>query len=588
MDIKKMRKFNASMGKRQKMSKGGLIRKIAGRAYYDAGGAALTGPTNLVQQNAVNPNTGITGTIGGLLGTNDQFQAGSASINPGTNTAQLNTSYNQAQEGINNQQQLAQTLTPQAATAAENQNALAAQELALSQGQGPNPALAQLAQTTNTNVNNQAALMAGQRGGASNVGQIAREAAQQGATTQQQAAGQAATQEANQQIAAEQNLAALSGQQVGQTGQAVTGVNTAVQNEQNILQGANTAANNAAVNMQSNINQVNAQTAQANQQNNQGILGGIGSAVSSLTGGLLNEGGEVGIDGDMKPEHIKIAEMNAHSLKHGRKNFDAGGAAWGGQYTAPGAPQLAPPVPAVAAPAAAPIKQQTGYQQLGSMLGSGLRSVFSSTPKPPLPASGPGSQEDIDSGGLFTLQSQDDEAKESGLGPALFGKSDSSSSDSSTASADQAQPQAGGPGVYAPVEGDPFAGVGPNYQVGQANPDFKAKGGNICSGPHKSHVANFLADGGKVPAMVSPGERYLNPEEVKKVIEEGANPLKLGKKILGKPKVKGDSLKNDVVPMDLDEGGVVLPNHITHKPKRDKAELFVRRAVHMKNPKKVK
>jgi hypothetical protein len=86
--------------------------------------------------------------------------------------------------------------------------------------------------------------------------------------------------------------------------------------------------------------------------------------------------------------------------------------------------------------------------------------------------------------------------------------------------------------------------------------------------------------------MVSPGERYLNPDEVKKVVEEGANPLRIGKKVLGRPKVKGDSLKNDTVPVTLDEGGVVIPRHIMNKKSSEKAELFVRRAVHMRHPKK--
>lgn len=105
-------------------------------------------------------------------------------------------------------------------------------------------------------------------------------------------------------------------------------------------------------------------------------------------------------------------------------------------------------------------------------------------------------------------------------------------------------------------------------------------GGNIHQGPHKSHVANFLmAKGGKVPAMVSPGEIYLSPKDVEKVINEGHNPLKLGEKIPGKPKVKGDSLKNDTVPKNLEVGGVVLPRHITNKMSREKAELFVHKAI---------
>ena len=54
----------------------------------------------------------------------------------------------------------------------------------------------------------------------------------------------------------------------------------------------------------------------------------------------------------------------------------------------------------------------------------------------------------------------------------------------------------------------------------------------------------------------------------------------------GKAKVKGDSLKNDIVPADLEDGGVVLPRHIMNKKDPEKAELFLRRAVHMKSPKR--
>jgi len=72
------------------------------------------------------------------------------------------------------------------------------------------------------------------------------------------------------------------------------------------------------------------------------------------------------------------------------------------------------------------------------------------------------------------------------------------------------------------------------------------------------------ARGGKVPAMVSPGEKYLSPRDVKKV-ERGANPMEVGEKIPGKPRVKGakNSYANDTVPKTLEEGGIVLPRSVT-------------------------
>ncbi len=105
-----------------------------------------------------------------------------------------------------------------------------------------------------------------------------------------------------------------------------------------------------------------------------------------------------------------------------------------------------------------------------------------------------------------------------------------------------------------------------------------ASGGRVVEGPHASHVANFLmmAEGGKVPAEVSPGEVYLTPDKVDQVLG-GANPLEVGERIPGKAKVKGDSKKNDTVPRTLEEGGVVVPR--SHSMNEEKAALFVHRAM---------
>jgi hypothetical protein len=105
--------------------------------------------------------------------------------------------------------------------------------------------------------------------------------------------------------------------------------------------------------------------------------------------------------------------------------------------------------------------------------------------------------------------------------------------------------------------------------------------GGYCEGLHDSHVANYFAQGGKsssVKAMVSPGERYLNPEEVKQV-QHGANPLKLGTVFKGQAKVKGDSLENDTIPVTLEDGGEVLPRHIENKLSPDKARLFILKSL---------
>lgn len=73
------------------------------------------------------------------------------------------------------------------------------------------------------------------------------------------------------------------------------------------------------------------------------------------------------------------------------------------------------------------------------------------------------------------------------------------------------------------------------------------------------------ARGGPVRALVSPGERYLNPSEVEKVAKGKKDPMKAGEKIPGKAKVKGakNSYANDTIPKTLEEGGLVLPRSVT-------------------------
>lgn len=518
MDTSKKAAFVRAMGKRQKFSKGGMIRRIGNRKYFDSGGAVNTnvlgGPQALTTNNATNPNTGILGSIGGALGLNNNFQAGSANITPGTNVGQLNTAYTGAQGALENQNNLATTLQPQAQTAVNNQNAVANQQLGIVNGTGPNPALAQLAQTTGQNVANQAALQAGQRGASGNVGLMARQIGQQGAATEQQAVGQGATLASQQQIAAGQNLASLANNQIEQAGTAVTGQNTAQQNEQNILQGANTAANNAAVGMQSNINNTNAATAAGNQGMAGKTLGGIGSAVSSVLGGLAH-------GGMVKEDHVKLAEMNAAALNHGKANFASGGSVnFGGQYMAPTAVSQ----PVIEQAQAMPVNN-SDFTNLGKQIGGALAGPA------PIQTDDEAQQDQLDADAMLGVAGVDN-------------KEIQAPADNSSSIADM----------------------------------INAYKGGEMPGPH-GHVAAFLADGGKVPAMVSPGERYLSPEEVRQVIHEGKNPLKLGKKIPGKPKVKGDSLKNDVVSATLEEGGVVIPRHITTKMSPEKAELFVHRAA---------
>jgi hypothetical protein len=199
-------------------------------------------------------------------------------------------------------------------------------------GQGPNPALAMLHQQTGQNVANQAALMAGQRGAGANVGLLARQAAQQGAATQQQAVGQGASLQAQQQLNAllglqstQQAIGGLGSTQVGMqhagigqygniaqqqvaaqqaaqnaaaqqanqiANQQISGTNAVTQaNMANTgqLQGALGAENSAVTSSQGNVNQANSGLAQTQMGGQQSVVGGLAKAASAL-GGLAHGG----------------------------------------------------------------------------------------------------------------------------------------------------------------------------------------------------------------------------------------------------------------------------------------------------------
>lgn len=93
------------------------------------------------------------------------------------------------------------------------------------------------------------------------------------------------------------------------------------------------------------------------------------------------------------------------------------------------------------------------------------------------------------------------------------------------------------------------------------------------------NIAQFkpgFAEGGNVPAMVSPGERYLPPSEVKKVAQGEKPAHKAGKMIPGKAKVEGDSYENDTVKATLKEGGIVIPRSVMQSgDPAEKARDFV-------------
>lgn len=413
-------------------------------------------------QAAANPQTANlerAGNLNNVTASNNQYADASAKA---ANQQQLQQALNQqqnlygqlaGQNGIGNQGQVF-----------NQQQQLANQLQGVANGQGPNPAQAMLNQQTGQNVAQQAALMAGQRGSSANAGLLARQAAQQGAATQQQAVGQGASMQAQQSLAAlgqlqnqQANMANLAttqvGQQQGALGQQAGLANQLTQNnlansqqalqQQQLQYGQVNQQNQQALNQQQGINNINAGMAQQviggqNQMNLQqqqqgndttsGILKGLGTAAM-----LLNQGGEV--------EGPKSAV--GKFLKGGLQNFT-------GSY----------------APA-----QQSQQQQ---------------------------------------PQKSGSQALTEGLGTLLANK-------------------------------------------------LK------------------MAKGGKVPALLSPGELYVPPSQTKKVADGKESANHAGKRVPGKAKVKGDSLKNDTVPAKLEEGGIVIPRSIaTSKDAPKKAAAFVR------------
>lgn len=243
------------------------------------------------------------GFVNAFLGANQGSDQGIQAVQNPVTVGQATQAYDNTQSGLAQQQAFTAALGGQ--NGIGNQNSVFAQQQALSNqlqnqanGQGPNPALAQLAQTTGQNISSQNALMAGQRGGSANAGLIARQAAMQGANTQQQAVGQAATLSAQQQIAAEQalqgqqaNMANLATNQVGQQANSIQAYNQGAQNQQSNLLGAN--------NSQNQVNEAaQAQNATNNAKLGGMLLGSAGSVLSAYKGGevpqMYADGGNVG------------------------------------------------------------------------------------------------------------------------------------------------------------------------------------------------------------------------------------------------------------------------------------------------------
>lgn len=423
----------------------------------------------------------LTGGVGGNSGgAGLSYQAGSANIQQPTTADQANQQYQNAQNALTQQQQFLNAV--QAQNGLGNQSAVYNQLQGVANGTGPNPAQAQLAQATGANTANQAALMAGQRGAGANAGLIARQAAQQGAANQQNAAGQAATMQANQSLNALNSMGQLATNQANQQANATQAYNNSAQGEQGQILGSIGAQNQAAIGNQSSQNSANAGVSAAAAQGQSNLIGNIFGGAGAALG--LAKGGTVSV-----PQMLAYGttDLQASSTPA------TGPSSRIGQYF--NSQQNA----------SAPL---TGTAQAGNTIGQAVGQA-----------------------GKW-LYNQ-------GMSAATGGTYN--------------QPDMTGVGDFV----TPDAAVQAGMQ--QAGPSSAI--GDIGS-------LDAMAGGGKVPALLSPGEKYLTPKQAKEVVKKGKDPIKEGKTVPGKPKVPGavNSYANDTVPAKLDEGGIVIPRSITQGP----------------------
>lgn len=479
------------------------------------------------------------GSVGGLLGLSGGA-AGSGFANPAqanitdpVTQAQINGANTNTQASLTGQQDLLSALQGQNGLA--NQSQVYNQQQGIVNGTGPNPAQAMLNQATGQNVANQAALMAGQRGAGTNVGLIARQAGQQGAGIQQGAVGQGATLQANQSLNALNNAANMANAQAtNQIGQTNTN-NQAQQAYLSSLLNAQQGFNNARVGSQGSVNAGNVNLANTTMGGQQAGIGGLFNSMGGLSNLFGGSGGGSGDFAGFGAEDSSALDSIANNGYAGggmvgRKKYADGGAAFStqpqsafGQYLAAGAP-----------PAPAPDQsQEMSQSNYGYNKPSGPKGGGSGMPMPSLSS--------LESAGNI-------------VGNAL--------SDSGSWLGDAASSIGG----WLSGAGEAIGGALPEVVGGAADVVAPVGGATegVAMGAATDAAPAAAANGGLVKALVSPGEKWLPPQAVEQV-KRGANPMKVGKTIPGKPAVGGakNSYKNDTVKANLDEGGIIVPRSAT-------------------------
>ena len=559
---------------------------------------------------------GLAGLNGGAGGTGFAGPSAAGLTNP-VSGAQLNTAYGQNQTALGNQNSLLSAL--QAQNGIQNQSNVYGQLQGIASGNGPNPAQAQLNQATGANVANQAALMAGQRGSSQNAGLIARQAAQQGAATQQQAAGQGASMQAQQSLGALGQMGGIAGAQTAnQIGQ--TNANTSAQQaEQANLLNAAGGFNTAQVGMQSNINNVNGQLANTQLQGQQALAGGLmqglsGSSMMSSMGGAeggkvtkqgfqrFDDGGEVSdapSGGDNMPQD-DVSSASAPDEAAGSGDFGdfKGGVQDSGSVNA-STPSFGSDAGAASlgqgAAAASGKSSSGGGGGMSSMMG--LLAMMADGGDPGNAPQGAPAQTQDDpnepkskfgkylKNGVKDQKAAEASAPEYGNSGANALYKGVSALTSKAMGNNQQSQQTQGPNSQMDRSGYSGSGFDPQQMNQEALQNQAAQAGGIPMGSPDLNAAQYqqpqqplpaevpdtsdevqMAKGGKVPALVSPGEQYLKPKDVKEVMKSGKSPLTKGERIPGKPKHPGNDYRNDTVPKTLEAGGIVIPNKIMQGP----------------------
>lgn len=506
----------------------------------------MGGPGNFASQH---------GMAGGVNGTGIKGPANADIQRPVTN-ADADYAMDRSKAALD--QQLAFLQAVQGQNGIQNQTDTYNQFQGIVNGTGANPAQAMLNNATGQNVSNQAALMAGQRGASANTGLMARQAAQQGANTQQQAAGQGAAMQAQQSLNALGSAAGIAGTQAQNQANATNAFQQGTLGYQNSLFGNQAAGNQAAVGMQSNVNNINGALAggvmDSQQKHDQGAMNMMGS----MFGGMSDKNSKTNIK-DAKPEVQdfldSVGSPKKYEYKDSKKDHPMAGE---GEHISPMAQDLEKTSMGKGMVKDTPDGKIVDYAKgFGAMLAA--QGEINERLKA---LEGKGSPKKLAMGGELG----------SVLGPAMLKDETAGGPGGGAGASDK------GKGIKKPSmpkDEEPVVPFMQHYgSLVTQTPQF-AQGGNVRK-PFAERYMNF-AKGGQVPALVSPGEQYLKPEDVHKV-KQGANPLEVGEKIPGKPKVGGakNDYANDTVSKTLEEGGVVLPRSVTQsKDPAAKAAAFV-------------